>query len=110
MANPKVPCRILLIGLRSKMALYNIEVFVESKSAPLQRTEILTQQPEDCVLDVLLSFGNLPEPVLERLLIWGRELRALPSASKFSAGLPGGGKLIAVGSLRTPHQLALDEG
>lgn len=89
--------------------LYNIEVYVESDLG-LQRTEILTQDPEYAVLDCLLSYGNLLPSVLERLLVWGQEVRALPCTSKFSAGLPSGGKLVAVGSARTQAQLQLDEG
>ena len=91
------------------MKLYNLTVCVESDTG-FAKTEILTQQPEEAVLDCLLSYGTLTEPVAERLVLWGKELRALPCSTKFAAGLPGGGRMVVVGSERSPHQLALDEG
>lgn len=90
------------------MRLYNICIRIEDTGL-IDKTDVVTSDPEDAVLEVLLSYGNLMPSVLERLINWGKELRAVPSTWLFSAGLPGGCTLHATGSHRTAQQLALDE-
>ena len=93
------------------MKLYNVCVRIEGANGGLiGKTEVVTGEPEDAVLDLLLSYGNLLPEVLDRLMKWGKELRAVPSTWLFRAGLPGGCILYATGNHRSLHQLQLDEG